>query len=701
MPTQGKPITGFPTTQAQMAEWQKKYKAPTKVGDPWREKITVQSDLPGATKTFLDIEQKAIGLQKTAVERFKVTPTIPTAPVPPPTAPQIDLSGTANVSTVNGKQFIRGTPIQPTGDGGYIFAGKIIPPNVFVPDFRKIHLPSGKNVLEAPVLAANFKGVQGLNLVGFGGGANYFIAESRDVLPPITKNSSGVDVYVFPNGQTVGAANVVIKNYTGGAKPIQTVPTNVIEKEIRDTGKTTAIQTDVEGNVIQSPEGPAAPEPIAPGLEDFEFEEEPAIMDTEDERDADVQAEQEQAEEEQKEAEETQIQADKEDAEIKSLERQKRKKELEIELGLEEEAPEAPELLDTYTTLRSEKGIGAIEEQLNVLDKTIRDTQESLRQGLYDVEGELKPMKLIGTKQRELARKGQEQLDTLNRQKQTLVDEYNTKLGLINSIMGYTQQDFSNAQTEYQTKFGNALKLMDIIMEEEEIERTEEQEERDIEREEKKESEKMAQANWNVLLGTVGDALKSGAVTSYAELPEDQQMMLRKLELQGGLPEGMTEAVLGMIKPEKNIKSVLYSTDKATVSFIYDDKTTETFKTGLTAKVIQPTAIEREQEEITNAQNLLTNFGQRDYVSGGYYEQVRANSTLSPTEFDKRFGHLLSDADRQKLGMTKVDELAQWEEKKVINQWLSDTEGGLNLDPDAQKSQIRIWGYNPEDFSIY
>jgi len=107
----------------------------------------------------------------------------------------------------------------------------------------------------------------------------------------------------------------------------------------------------------------------------------------------------------------------------------------------------------------------------------------------------------------------------------------------------------------------------------------------------------------------------------------------------------------------------------------------------------------RKQTEIKRVQNELTNYGQRDYVSLGYYNQIKQSSTLSPNEFDSRFSYLKP----KKIKTDKIKKLSQWEEKKVINQWLidADPEGGLNLTPDEQMSQIRIWGYDPKDFGIY
>lgn len=61
---------------------------------------------------------------------------------------------------------------------------------------------------------------------------------------------------------------------------------------------------------------------------------------------------------------------------------------------------------------------------------------------------------------------------------------------------------------------------------------------------------------------------------------------------------------------------------------------------------------EAETQERTRVNDLLTAYGDRELVSLGYYNQIKASSTISPNEFDGRFGYLLSEEDQQKAGIT-------------------------------------------------
>jgi hypothetical protein len=140
---------------------------------------------------------------------------------------------------------------------------------------------------------------------------------------------------------------------------------------------------------------------------------------------------------------------------------------LKKELGLDTGIPAKPTLVSDYEALRSSKGITGLEEQITALNASIADAEASIRQGMYNQEGKLMPMELIGTRQRELARQGQELLDTLNRRKQTMVDELTTKTNLVNNIMTLKGTDYANAVNEYNTKFTQAIQLQDMLSTEE------------------------------------------------------------------------------------------------------------------------------------------------------------------------------------------------------------------------------------------
>ena len=258
-----------------------------------------------------------------------------------------------------------------------------------------------------------------------------------------------------------------------------------------------------------------------------------------------------------------------EQREIDSLSRQGQIKNLKTELGISDSSV-LPSYESDYEALRSEQGVGAVEGQLNTLNKTIADKEASLREGMYNVEGKLKPMELIGTEQRELARQGQEAMDELTRRKATLVDELNTKYSLIETTMNLRKMDYEAARGRYESDFNLQLKLLDIVEG----------------REDKEENLALsaAKANWATMTSMIASGLKDGSILSYDGLSDEIKTNIRKMEIAQGLPAGFTSQVMNNVDKEKTIKSVITSSDKTQATYLYDDGTSQVFNTGLTAE---------------------------------------------------------------------------------------------------------------------
>jgi len=281
---------------------------------------------------------------------------------------------------------------------------------------------------------------------------------------------------------------------------------------------------------------------------------------------------------------------------------------LDPETGEKLERPPVLQQESTHEALRSEHGLEALETRMNDLNKLIEDTEASLRQGLYDVEGKLMPMELIGTRQRELQRQAQETLDTYRREQQTLIDQYNTKIGIINTVMNLKQMDYNASVADYNAKFNESLKLYDLIQKED------------------KENKNVALANLTTLSDYLGTAIQTGAMTADT-IPEDTKNMISKLELQSGQIPGITMALLEVTKPKVNKLATVTSDDKSTVSVLYNDGTVQTFNTGITGGVSAGFKFSSDDkgrllevgltnEEITNLQNDINQAGLNVAIEG-------------------------------------------------------------------------------------
>jgi len=87
------------------------------------------------------------------------------------------------------------------------------------------------------------------------------------------------------------------------------------------------------------------------------------------------------------------------------------------------------------------------------------------------------------------------------------------------------------------------------------------------------------------------------------------------------------------------------------------------------------------------------------YIDGNVYVEERRNSSLTPSDFDSRFGYLLSPGDQVKFGVIKEPSVSAWEVDAGIWQWLA--ADGANLSDEEKAAQIKQAGRDPESFGIY
>jgi len=235
--------------------------------------------------------------------------------------------------------------------------------------------------------------------------------------------------------------------------------------------------------------------------------------------------------------------------------------------------PALPNYESTGKSLMSEYGIEKIQSDMNSLDSQIADLQASMRQGMYNEEGKLKPMELIGTSQRELARQGQEALDTLTRAKAVLVDQYNTKVGLINTLMGWKGMDYQAAVDDYTSSFNEKMTFLQMV-------------EGRMDQADKELNAQKDAANVNLTF-MQNSMISSGKI--WDDLDSTQQAMIYKLEVQAGIALGTTQSFMNE-KPDSEVLAQTTGYDASgnqVVTFIYKDKdgrpgVVETVKTSVT-----------------------------------------------------------------------------------------------------------------------
>lgn len=376
-----------------------------------------------------------------------------------------------------------------------------------------------------------------------------------------------------------------------------------------------------------------------------------------------------------------------EEKEITTLQRARTIAELKSQLGIDTGIPVRPSFATDFEALRSEEGMSALEGQINSLESQIRDTEASLRQGLYTEEGQLRPMELIGTRQRELTRQAQEQMDTLNRRKTTLVDEYNTKVDLVNNIMKLKTMDYANAVDEYNTKFSQAITMQNLMMNMDEKARAEETAFRDD-----------ARANWTLLMNTAREQGKS-----YADMDPMMQLTAKKLELQGELPVGISEFYMAN-KPDAEVLWEGKSVDaegKEIVTFIYKNAEGKVGASEVvyTGGVSLPAGVSSASAEDTNRINAINEFinknvGEDQYISAQTWLQARMQWAAmggTPSQYDDLYNPalLMGDWEWSKLPLEMQPKGAT---KQFLTQdYFTDTFTNSQLDKAAKAAGYKSW----------
>jgi hypothetical protein len=144
-----------------------------------------------------------------------------------------------------------------------------------------------------------------------------------------------------------------------------------------------------------------------------------------------------------------------------------------------------------------------------------------------DEEGKPVAMGVISGRITEVQRQAQDKLDFLNRQKTTLVNQIQTKYGIIDTIMGAAKLDYDNASAKYQQDFNNNLQKIDLMRGISNDIKTEEDRNRSN-----------AQANWSVIANNIAEG-----TIDYASATDSQKLLYSKIEMQAGLPAGTLENI--------------------------------------------------------------------------------------------------------------------------------------------------------------
>ncbi len=192
-------------------------------------------------------------------------------------------------------------------------------------------------------------------------------------------------------------------------------------------------------------------------------------------------------------------------------------------------SPELPNFEQTYLQLRNDKGLTALEDSMNSLQSEADavKTQFYKNKNAEGAKSGLVAENVVSGRVSEHEKAANERLMILDDQITTINNQLNTAYGVINNIMQYKGMDYDAAVQDYDTKFKNAMSMIDTVQ--------------GIDasiKSSKERAQDTARANLQVMYNSISENSQG-----WSALSSTQQTQISKLELQAGLPQGFYKTI--------------------------------------------------------------------------------------------------------------------------------------------------------------
>lgn len=192
-------------------------------------------------------------------------------------------------------------------------------------------------------------------------------------------------------------------------------------------------------------------------------------------------------------------------------------------------APESPNFEQSYLDLRNEKGITGLEDSLNGLNSEAEGikTQFYINKNSETGKSGMIAQNVVEGRVGEHEKAANERLMIVNDQIQAVTGQLNTAYGVINSIMQYKGMDYDAAVKDYDTKFNNAMSMINMVQGIDQSIKSD-----------KEHAQTVARANLQVMYNSISENSQG-----WASLSGSQQTAITKLEMQAGLPPGFYKTI--------------------------------------------------------------------------------------------------------------------------------------------------------------
>jgi len=250
--------------------------------------------------------------------------------------------------------------------------------------------------------------------------------------------------------------------------------------------------------------------------------------------------------------------------EIARLTKEKELADLRQSLGMTS-VPQAPNLTETYKSLRETEGIQSLEDEITSIRQQKLALQDELTKERRQLigEGGITQGFLSGTLS-EKARRLQDELDVLSRQESLVNDRLTTKLNYIDKIITLTDKDYQTASAEYDKEFSKNYQVQELY------------------NAQANEQEKDALSRLTTIIN-----LSKDSGIDWSSIDQSMRNEINKAEVQAGLIPGTIETFM-RAKPKANLLATVNGQDESgnpITTFIYADESgnpgiVQTVRTG-------------------------------------------------------------------------------------------------------------------------
>ncbi len=194
-------------------------------------------------------------------------------------------------------------------------------------------------------------------------------------------------------------------------------------------------------------------------------------------------------------------------------------------------SPDAPNYEQSYSNLRNDYGVTALESSMNDLkaEADAVKTQLYMNKNAEASKGGMVSQNVVEGRVGEHEKAANERLMVLDDQLQAKNSQLQTSYGVIGDIMKYKGMDYEAAKSDYDSKFNQHIQMFNLVKGVD-----------DTIKSEKEKAVDVARANLQIMYGTI----KQNSNGSQG-LTSSQKTMITKLEVQAGLPIGFYKNIEG------------------------------------------------------------------------------------------------------------------------------------------------------------